>query len=151
MKSGLQSRVEDHSNITMFNFIAYPIFKRKKKKNATQHHDTDSKHPVKTIKGKITLSNSLSLSLLSHFKRAQLSCHSFSYDEKKKKRKRTPGITEVSKQNEGEKLCVPPMTMVWYCSKWNDTNTPPPPPSSKHLPRPRHAQVRVKVSDLTAN
>lgn len=62
MESGLQSRVEDHSNITMFNFIAYPIFKRKKekKKNATQHHDTDSKHPVKTIKGK----NSLSLFLI---------------------------------------------------------------------------------------
>lgn len=55
MKSGLQSRVEDHSNITMFNFIAYPIFERKKEKNATQHHDTDSKHPIKTIKGKISL------------------------------------------------------------------------------------------------
>lgn len=45
----------------MFNFIAYPIFKkRKEKKNTTQHHDTDSKHPVKNYQGQ----NSLSLSHL---------------------------------------------------------------------------------------
>lgn len=45
MASGLQSWVEDHSNITMFNFIAYPIF--------SKHHDTDSKHPKKLSRAKI--------------------------------------------------------------------------------------------------
>lgn len=79
MASGLQSWVEDHSNITMFNFIAYPIFSK-------THHDTDSKHPLqKTIKGK----NSLSLSP-SHLK--EHNCLSLIKLQKKQKRKKKLGI-----------------------------------------------------------
>lgn len=101
MASGLQSWVEDHSNITMFNFIAYPIFSK------TPWYWLQT--PQKTIKGK----NSLSLSF--SFKRAQLSVtHSATQKEKKKSLRNLV----VSKWTGGEKLCIPPTTMVWYCSKW---------------------------------
>lgn len=141
---GSKVRVEDHSNITMFNFIAYPIFKRKKEKkksNTTPWYWLQT--PRKNYQGQ-KFSLSLFLILKEH---NCLVTHSVMT---KNEKKRTPGILEVSKHNGEEKLCVPPMTMVWYCSKWNNTNTPPPPPPSKHLLRPHHAQVWVKVSDLTA-
>lgn len=105
-----------------------------------KHHDTDSKHPKKLSRAKI-----LSLFLPFSFKRAQLSVtHSATQKEKKKKLKE---FIVVSKWNGGEILCIPPMTMVWYCSKWK-YNTPPPlppPPPRKHVLRPHYTQVWVKV------
>lgn len=98
MASGLQSWVEDHSNITMFNFIAYPIF--------SKHHDTDSKHPKKLSRAKI-----LSLSLSFSFKRAQLSVTHSATKKKEKETARGSGFKMEWRKS-------PPMTMVWYCSKW---------------------------------
>lgn len=72
MASGLQSWVEDHSNITMFNFIAYPIFSK------TPWYWLQT--PQKTIKGK----NSLSFSP-SHLK--EHNCLSLIQLLKKKKKK----------------------------------------------------------------
>lgn len=110
MASGLQSWVEDHSNITMFNFIAYPIFSK-------THHDTDSKHPLqKTIKGK----NSLSLSLSpSHLK--EHNCLSLIKLQKRKKKKKLGEFSAFRVELRG-KLCIPPTTMVWYCYNWKYKN-----------------------------
>lgn len=83
-----------------------------------------------------------SLSLSFSFKRAQLSVtHSATKKEKGKKK-----LQEFSgfKMDRRRKLCIPPMTMVWYCSKWN-TPPPLPPPPSKHVLRPHYTQVWVKV------
>lgn len=92
MASGLQSWVEDHSNITMFNFIAYPIFSK------TPWYWLQT--PRKTIKGK----NSLSLSF--SFKRAQLSVtHSATKKGKEKKNSRN---LVVSKWTRGENCAFLP-------------------------------------------
>lgn len=93
MASGLQGWVEDHSNITMFNFIAYPIFSK------TPWYWLQT--PRKTIKGK----NSLSLSL-SHLK--EHNCLSLIQLQKKKKEKKNSRNLVVSKWTGGENCAFLP-------------------------------------------
>lgn len=131
MASGLQSWVEDHSNITMFNFIAYPIFSK-------THHDTDSKHPLqKTIKGK----NSLSLSP-SHLK--EHNCLSLIKLQKKTKKKKKARNLVDSEWNWGENCA--------FLRPWSGIviteNTKPRcrhHHHAKRVLRPHYAQVWVKV------
>lgn len=118
LASGLQSWVEDHSNITMFNFVAYPIFKN----TMILTPNTPPLQKKKTIKGKNSLSPS-------HLK--EHNCLSLIQLQKWKKKK----LEELSrfKMKRKEKLCIPPMNMFWYCSKWKYKHLPllPPPPTSK--------------------
>lgn len=129
MASGLQSWVEDHSNITMFNFIAYPIF--------SKHHDTDSKHPEKLSRAKIIS--------LSHLK--EHNCLSLIQLQKKnKKEKKNSRNLVVSKWTGGENCAFLPWPWSGIVVSEN-TNTPPPLPSpGKHVLHPHHTQVWVKVN-----
>lgn len=126
MASGLQSWVEDHSNITIFNFIAYPIFF----KNTMIL--TPNTPPKKLSRAKI-------LSLSFSFKRAQLSV-THSATKKKKKKKKLEDFSRF-KMKRREKLCVPSTTVFWYCSKRNLTRH-----CCRHV---LHSHTRVRDRDVT--
>lgn len=107
MASGLQSQVQDHSNITMFIFIAYPIFFEKQKTKKKTRQNTiilTPNTPPKTIKGK----NSLLLSP-SHLKEhnclslIQLKEEKKKTKEKHSKKKKKLEVLVISKWTAGEK------------------------------------------------
>lgn len=111
MASGLQSWVEDHSNITMFNFIAYPIFSK------TPWYWLQT--PPKNYQGqKFSLSFSPS-----HLKEHNYLSLIQLQQKRKKKDKKSLRNLVVLKWNGGGKLCIPPTTMVWYCNKWKYKKT----------------------------
>lgn len=109
MASGLQSRVEDHSNITMLNLIAYPIFSPW---YWLHPHPPQKQQPQQKNQGQ-------SISIAISFRRAQLSVI-YSTTQKWKAK------LSCFKMDQRWGKCIPPTTLVWYYTKWlnENTNTP---------------------------
>lgn len=132
MASGLQSWVEDHSNITMLNLIAYPIFSPW---YWLHPHPPQKQQPQQKNQGQ-------SISIAISFRRAQLSVIYSTIQKWKAK-------LSCFKMDQRWGKCIPPTTLVWYYTKWKYKHPhccQPPPPSNRVLCRPHtHVWVRVVI------